>query len=246
MIQRIDLYVSFPLVTIRIDDDMNILVFLWCYTQDGSMAQSRKFGFEMFFPQVDRIVMRVRYFICMRKRSSTFLWLQSQFAAQSCHRKGTVILGATSYYPMAVAKALQFSILIIIRCNTLFLRILSLRSPGILSVRHQYGRKGLSMFLTSLTKHASRLGIGLRCAYHRIEGMELTYMFSHVYSAFHILLEFFPGKIVFIIRRNIRTIEHIFHAFDLCLVHLIIQQSYHNIFLRMSLIRHILLIENHL
>ena len=129
MIQRIDLYVSFPLVTIRIDDDMNILVFLWCYTQDGSMAQSRKFGFEMFFLQVDRIVMRVRYFICMRKRSSTFLWLQSQFAAQSCHRKGTVILGATSYYPMAVAKALQFSILIIIRCNTLFLRILSLRSP---------------------------------------------------------------------------------------------------------------------
>lgn len=67
MIQRIDFYVSFPLVTIRIDDDMNILVFLWCYTQDGSMTQSRKFGFEMFFPQVDCIIMRVRYFICMRK-----------------------------------------------------------------------------------------------------------------------------------------------------------------------------------
>ena len=246
MIQRINLYVSFPLVTIRIDNDMNILVFLGCYTQDGSMAQSRKFGFEMFFPQVDRIVMRVRYFICMRKRSSTLLWLKPQLSTQCSYGKRTVILGATTYYPMAIAKALQLSILIIIRCNTLFLRILRLRSPEILSVRHQYSRKSLSMFLTSLTKHASRLGISLRCAHHRIEGVELTYMFCLVYPAFHILLEFFPGKIVFTIRRNIRTIEHIFHAFDLCLVHLIIQQSYHNIFLRMSLIQHILLIENHL
>ena len=195
MVDGINLYIPLSLVTVRIDDQMHQLILVGCDTEDGSMAQCRELCLEMFLLEVNGIVMRMGYFIIMTERRGTLLWLKTQVTTQCSYGKGTVILRTASHYPMAVAETLQVGILIIIRCNTFLFGILCLRRPEVLSVRNEDSRKGLSMFLATLAKHAGSLGIRLCCTHHCIEGIELADMFQIVDAFVHHLLPCIPGII---------------------------------------------------
>ena len=82
MVQGIYLYVSLPLITIRVDDDMYLLVLIRSYAEDSRMTQSCHFRLEMLISQMDCIVMRMRHLVFMRKTSGTLLWLQTEFSTK--------------------------------------------------------------------------------------------------------------------------------------------------------------------
>ena len=119
---------------------------------------------------------------------------------------------------MTAAEPLQKGVLIIIRCDALLFGILSLWRPEILSVRNEDGRKGLSVLLTSLAKQASTLGVGLRRAHHRVDGIQLADVLQAVDAFVHLLLPSVPGIIagaIFHLREDIHPdvllIEHELH-----------------------------------
>ena len=97
---------------------------------------------------------------------------------------------------MTVAKTLQLRVLIIIGCNALFLCVLRLWCPEVLTIWHEYGRQSLTMLLTSLAKLTGSLGIRLSSADHRVDSIQLAHMFQIMDVLVHIILQCCPRIII--------------------------------------------------
>ena len=75
LVEAIHRQEALSLITVMIQDDMHWSVLFWCNAEDGGMAIARHLHLQMFLRQTDGIIMGMRHFFCMRKRSSPLHWL---------------------------------------------------------------------------------------------------------------------------------------------------------------------------
>ena len=208
----VHLDIALSLVAVGVDDQVYRPVRIGCDAQDGGVAQGRQLGLEVLVVQSHTVVVGMGLLVGMGETGGALLGLQAQRTAQGCHGERAVVLRAAAHNPMAVAEALQRGVLIIIRCDTFFLRVLRLWGPEVLTVGHEDGRQGLSVFLTALAEHTGGLGVGLCRTHHRVEGIELAEVFQVVDALVQQVLHTLPGIGVGIALRHVVVGDVEFHT----------------------------------
>ena len=143
----------------------------------------------------------------MQEASGSLCGRFAQFATKCSKGERTIILCATTNYPVAVADALKQRVSIIIRCNAFLLCVLSLGSPEVLTVGHEYCWQRLSVLLRALAKKSCSLGVGRGCAHHGVQGAELAKMLIIVDAIVYLLLKFFPMLKAY----RLLVVQHLHH-----------------------------------
>ena len=194
--QGVDADVALAFVGVGIDEDVDEAGsgLLGSDSHHRRMAGGGEFGTEVLVGQGDGVVVGMGDFGIVAEAGGPRGGLRAEVAGDGSHSEGAVVLGATTYNPVAVAEALEESVGIVVGCDALLLGVLRLGCPEILAVGGEDSGQRLAVLLRALAEEAGRLGVGLRRAYHRVEGRELLQMVEAMKAVGNVGLDGGPGE----------------------------------------------------
>ena len=167
---RVYCHKAFTIVVVRIDDDMQLSRLVGHEAEDSGTTGRRHLGHQLFFRQIDTIIIRMAQLIVVAERSGTLFRLQPQPSRHRHERERTIVLGATAYEPVTGTEALEQRVSIIIRSAALLFRVLCLRCPEVHAMGHEHRGQRLSMLLRSFSVASHRRGHSVVSTHHRVDG----------------------------------------------------------------------------